>query len=130
MNVMNLFLTLAFLFSIGSTAGWVLELFYRHFASGKRGQRKWMNPGFDSMGHGAIVCLGSSVTCAWKEEEYKGMDFVQAAAAAAEKYRKKLDRYISDRTVRVKQLNNRYSLKTVFDQCAPFYKKKTTKKKK
>ena len=51
--------------------------------------------GFDSMGHGAIVCLGSSVTCAWKEEEYKGMDFVQAAAAAAEKYRKKLDRYIS-----------------------------------
>lgn len=51
--------------------------------------------GFDSMGHGAIVCLGSSVTCAWKEEEYKGMDFVQAAAAAAEKYQKKLDRYIS-----------------------------------
>ena len=43
---MNLFLTLAFLFSIGSTAGWVLELFYRHFASGKKGQRKWINPGF------------------------------------------------------------------------------------
>ncbi len=43
---MNLFLTLAFLFFIGSTAGWVLELFYRHFASGKRGQRRWMNPGF------------------------------------------------------------------------------------
>ena len=31
---MNLFLTLAFLFSIGATAGWVLELFYRHFAYG------------------------------------------------------------------------------------------------
>ena len=43
---MNLFLTLAFLFSIGATAGWVLELFYRHFASGKRGERKWINPGF------------------------------------------------------------------------------------
>ena len=43
---MNLFLTLAFLFSIGATAGWVLELFYRHFASGPKGQRKWINPGF------------------------------------------------------------------------------------
>ena len=43
---MNLFLTLAFLFSIGATAGWVLELFYRHFASGKKGERKWINPGF------------------------------------------------------------------------------------
>lgn len=31
---MNLFLTLAFLFSIGSTFGWVLELFYRRFVSG------------------------------------------------------------------------------------------------
>lgn len=35
---MNLFLTLAFLFFIGSTAGWVLELFYRHFASMKKGE--------------------------------------------------------------------------------------------
>ena len=43
---MNLFLTLAFLFSLGATAGWVLELFYRHFASGKKGERKWINPGF------------------------------------------------------------------------------------
>lgn len=43
---MNLFLTLAFLFFIGSTAGWVLELFYRHFASMKKGERKWINPGF------------------------------------------------------------------------------------
>lgn len=43
---MNLFLTLAFLFFIGSTAGWMLELFYRHFASMKKGERKWINPGF------------------------------------------------------------------------------------
>lgn len=51
--------------------------------------------GFDNLGHGAVVCLGSSVTCAWKEEEYSGMDFVQAAAAAVKKQQKKLDRYIS-----------------------------------
>lgn len=51
--------------------------------------------GFDNLGRGAIVCVGSSVTCAWKEEEYSGMDFVQAAIAAARKQQKRLDRYIS-----------------------------------
>lgn len=40
---MNLFLKLAFLFFIGSTAGWVLELLFRHFTNR---ERKWINPGF------------------------------------------------------------------------------------
>lgn len=39
---MNLFLTLAFLFFIGSISGWVLELFYRRMISTK----EWINPGF------------------------------------------------------------------------------------
>lgn len=39
---MNLFLTLAFLFFIGSISGWVLELFYRRLISNK----EWINPGF------------------------------------------------------------------------------------
>lgn len=43
---MSLFLTLAFLFFIGSVTGWVLELFYRHFFSSTNPQRKWINPGF------------------------------------------------------------------------------------
>lgn len=51
--------------------------------------------GFDKLGRGAIVCVGSSVTCAWKEEEYRGMDFVQAAVLAARKHQKKLERYIT-----------------------------------
>ncbi len=42
---MSLFLILAFLFFIGSTLGWVLELFYRRFFSKVNGG-KWMNPGF------------------------------------------------------------------------------------
>ena len=42
---MNLFLTLAYLFFIGSVLGWVLELFYRRF-SGANPERKWINPGF------------------------------------------------------------------------------------
>lgn len=43
---MNTFLVLAFLFFIGSTFGWVLELFYRRFFSRNNKERKWINPGF------------------------------------------------------------------------------------
>lgn len=40
---MNLFLKLSFLFFLGATGGWVLELFFRHFTSPTH---KWVNPGF------------------------------------------------------------------------------------
>ena len=43
---MNFFLILAYLFFIGSTAGWVIELFFRRFISRANPQRKWINPGF------------------------------------------------------------------------------------
>ncbi len=39
---MNVLLVLAFLFYIGSSFGWILELFFRRFVSTK----KWINPGF------------------------------------------------------------------------------------
>ena len=39
---MNFFLTFAFLFSVGSSIGWTIELFFRRFVSAKR----WLNPGF------------------------------------------------------------------------------------
>lgn len=43
---MNLFLELAFLFFIGSTFGWVLEVLFRRFVSKANPERKWINPGF------------------------------------------------------------------------------------
>lgn len=43
---MNLFLTLAFLFFVGSVTGWVLELVFRRFFSSANPERKWINPGF------------------------------------------------------------------------------------
>lgn len=43
---MNSLLTLAFLFFIGSLAGWVLELLFRRFFSSSNPERKWINPGF------------------------------------------------------------------------------------
>ncbi len=43
---MSLFITLAFLFFIGSVAGWVIELLFRRFVSTANPERKWINPGF------------------------------------------------------------------------------------
>ena len=40
---MNIFLVLAYLFFIGSVAGWILEVFYRNLI--KKSSR-WINPGF------------------------------------------------------------------------------------
>ncbi len=42
----NIFMILAFLFFVGSLAGWVLEVFYRRFFSAANPNRKWINPGF------------------------------------------------------------------------------------
>ena len=39
---MKYFLVIAFLFIIGSTIGWVIELLFRRFFSA----HKWINPGF------------------------------------------------------------------------------------
>lgn len=43
---MNFFLVIAFLFFAGSTIGWLIELFWRHFFSGNNPEHKWINPGF------------------------------------------------------------------------------------
>lgn len=43
---MNLFLTLAYLFFVGSTLGWVLELLFRRYISKANPEKKWINPGF------------------------------------------------------------------------------------
>lgn len=43
---MNFFLTLAFLFFIGSTIGWGIEVIFCRFFSSANPERKWINPGF------------------------------------------------------------------------------------
>ena len=43
---MNIFLTLAFLFCIGSVFGWLLEVVFRRFFSSSNLERRWINPGF------------------------------------------------------------------------------------
>lgn len=43
---MNFFLILAFLFWIGSVAGWGMEVLFRRFFSSANPERRWINPGF------------------------------------------------------------------------------------
>lgn len=48
---------------------------------------------FDKFGHGAVACMGPIVTAAWKQAESDGLDYLDQAAAAAERMKKNLTRY-------------------------------------
>ena len=50
---------------------------------------------FDKFGHGAAACASTSITCAWTQSEGGGNDFVTHAAAAAERMKKNLTRYVT-----------------------------------
>lgn len=50
---------------------------------------------FDKFGHGAVACAGTSIACAWKQNESDGTDFVDQAKAAAERMKKNLTRYVT-----------------------------------
>lgn len=50
---------------------------------------------FDKLGHGAIVCAGTSVTAAWKDLDNSELDPVAAAVQAAERMKKNLTRYVT-----------------------------------
>lgn len=50
---------------------------------------------FDKFGHGAAACGGNAITCAWKEGESDGSDYLEKAKAAAERMKKNLTRYVT-----------------------------------
>lgn len=50
---------------------------------------------FDKFGHGAAVCSGTGITCAWKQAESDGRDYCEHALNAAERMKKNLSRYVS-----------------------------------
>lgn len=50
---------------------------------------------FDKFGHGAAVCGGIGITCAWKDAETDGRDYLDHAKAAAERMKKNLTRYVT-----------------------------------
>ena len=50
---------------------------------------------FDRLGHGALVCVGHSVTAAWREDPWTGEDYMQSAVEAIQRTKKNLARYIT-----------------------------------
>ena len=48
---------------------------------------------FDKFGHGAAACGSTAITCAWKQTESDGTDYLDHAKAAAERMKKNLTRY-------------------------------------
>ena len=50
---------------------------------------------FDKYGHGAAVCGGTAITCAWKKAESDGSDWLAYARSSAERMKKNLTRYIT-----------------------------------
>ena len=50
---------------------------------------------FDKYGHGAAVCVGTSITAAWTQTESDGTDFLSLAQAAADRAKKNLTRYVT-----------------------------------
>lgn len=50
---------------------------------------------FDKYGHGAAACSGAGISCAWKQQESDGSDFLEQAKAAAERMKKNLTRYVT-----------------------------------
>ena len=59
------------------------------------GNHKNCSFAFDRFGYGAVVCAGTSITAAWKENETDGTDFVAQAVDAAERMKKNLSRYLT-----------------------------------
>lgn len=52
--------------------------------------------GFDTLGHGAAVCAGSSIAAAWREiDPQNGTDYIYHAVQAAERMKKNLTRYVT-----------------------------------
>lgn len=50
---------------------------------------------FDSFGHGAAACAGSSILGAWREEDRQSEDFVEEAVRSADRMKRNLTRYIN-----------------------------------
>jgi orotidine-5'-phosphate decarboxylase len=51
--------------------------------------------GFDKFGHGAVVCGGTGITCAWKDAESDAEDYLAQAKTAADRMKKNLTRYVT-----------------------------------
>jgi len=50
---------------------------------------------FDKFGHGAVICVGSTITTAWKRAESDEKSYLEQGIAAAERMKKNFARYVT-----------------------------------
>nr|WP_294490729.1 DNA topoisomerase [uncultured Mediterraneibacter sp.] len=74
---------------------------------------------YDVVDNSIKSLLNPELTASWE----KGLTYVAEGSITSEEYMKKLDHFITSRTVGVKGLNNQYQLRACYDRAAGFYKK-------
>ena len=74
---------------------------------------------FDVVDHSIKSLLNPELTASWE----KGLTYVTEGSITPDEYMMKLDRFITNRTVGVKGLNNQYQLRACYDKAAGYYKK-------
>ena len=74
---------------------------------------------YDVVDHSIRPLLNPELTASWE----KGLTYVAEGSITPDEYMMKLDRFITNRTVGVKGLNNQYQLRACYDKAAGYYKK-------
>jgi len=75
---------------------------------------------FDVVDNSITALLNPELTASWE----KGLTMVADGTITADEYMTKLDRFIVNKTTGVKGLNNKYVLKSCYDQVADVYQKR------
>ena len=72
---------------------------------------------YDVVDHSIRSLLNPELTASWE----KGLNYVAEGSITSDEYMKKLDHFITSRTVGVKGLNNQYQLRACYEKAAGFY---------
>lgn len=72
---------------------------------------------YDVVDHSIRSLLNPELTASWE----KGLNYVAEGFITSDEYMRKLDHFITSRTVGVKGLNNQYQLRACYEKAAGFY---------
>ena len=72
---------------------------------------------YDVVDHSIRSLLNPELTASWE----KGLNYVAEGCITSDEYMRKLDHFITNRTVGVKGLNNQYQLRACYEKAAGFY---------
>ena len=72
---------------------------------------------YDVVDHSIRSLLNPELTASWE----KGLNYVAEGSITSDEYMRKLDHFITNRTVGVKGLNNQYQLRACYEKAAGFY---------